>query len=142
MDDKKRDKNGKNLYREWEVGLRLRAYFTKMFGDDTPEGERRVIAFGKQVLFVVVLVVELLLLSQHVEGWVDEGDWLTFVISSAASLVLAGTETLNLFVLKDERHRAPLYAVQTLAVALLPILASLLPSSKVTLSRYTALLNT
>ena len=117
MDDKKRDKSRKNRYTEWEGGTRLRAYFTKMFGDNTPEGERRVITFGKKVLFVVVLVVELLLLSQHVESWVDKGDWLTFVISSAAGLVLAGTETLNLFVLKDERHRAPLYAVQMFAVA-------------------------
>ena len=119
MDDKKRKENGKNRYTEWEGGTRLRAYFTKMFGDNTPEGERRVIALGKQVLFVVVLVVELLLLSHHIEGWIDEGDWLTFVISSAAGLVLAGAETLNLFVLKEERHRAPLYAVQTVAVALL-----------------------
>ena len=116
MEEKQRNKNKKNRWADWERGLKLRTYFTNMFGDNTPEGERRVAIFCKKVLFIVVLVVELLLLSQHVEIWVAEGEWLTFLIASAAAIVLAVTETLSLFVLKEERHRLPLYIVQVISV--------------------------
>lgn len=117
-----KDKNKKNRWTDWEKGTRLRAYFTNMFGDNTPEGERKVIAFCKKALFIVVLVVELLLLSQYVEGWIADGEWLAFLIVSAASLILAGAETLNLFVLKDERHRMLLFLLQALAVFVILVL--------------------
>ena len=122
MEEKEREKNKKNRWADWERGLRLRSYFSKMFADSTSNGERRVIMFVKKTLSVILLIVELLILSQYVERWVSEGDWLIFLIASAAAVVIAVAQTLNLFVLKEEMHRIPLHAVQTIAVCIFLVL--------------------
>jgi hypothetical protein len=43
----------KKTWRDWSANGYLRGYFTKMFKDNTSEGEKRVIIFGKKMLFAI-----------------------------------------------------------------------------------------
>lgn len=122
MEEKERDKNKRNRRLEWEAGARVLKYFENMFADTSDEGERRFISFCKKVLFFAVLFIELLLLSQHVEVWVREGDWIGFLIVTGIMLVLTATQVLSLFVLKDGRRRISPYILQALSVYALLIL--------------------
>ncbi len=115
-------KNRKKRWSEWERGLRLRQYFSNMFADTTQEGEKRVIGFCKKLLFLVLLVAELLILTQHVEGYVDEGNWIPLTVMSGVSLLLAATQALSLFVLKDGRYRTALRVMQIFAVCVFQII--------------------
>ncbi len=119
MKDKNQNKTKKNSWPEWEAGLRLFKFFENMFADTSKEGELRFIHFCKRVLFIVVLVVELLLLSQHVEFWISKGEWLTFIIVTSVTVLLTATQIFSLFVLKDGRNRKTLYVLQTIAVGCL-----------------------
>ncbi len=116
---KDREKNKKLRLSEWEAGLRVFKFFEKMFADTSPEGERRFILFCKKVLFLVVFVVELLLVSQYVERWVSNGEWIYFVINTSVIFMLTTAQVLSLFVLSDGRWRKTLYFLQTLGVCLL-----------------------
>ncbi len=116
MKNKEQNKTKKNRFTEWETGSRIFKYFERMFADTSSQGEERFIKFCKKVLFVVVLVIELLLLSQHVELWVQVGEWLPCIIMAAVIVILTAAQVLSLFVLKDGRNRKTLYLLQTLAV--------------------------
>ena len=115
-------KNKKRRWTEWERGLRLRQYFSNMFADTTEAGEQRVIVFCKKLLFFVIITVELLILTQHVEGYVEKGDWIPLTVMSGISILLATAQTLSLFVLKDGRHRTALLLIQIFAVCVFQII--------------------
>ncbi len=117
--ERNKNKNKKSLLPEWGTSLRVFKFFERMLADTSPEGERRFILFCKKALFVVVLAVELLLVSQHVERWVAEGEWLYFVINTSVILVLTMAQVLSLFALKDGRWRKTLYFLQTFGVCCL-----------------------
>ena len=115
-------KNKKRRWTEWERGLRLRQYFSNMFADTTEAGEQRVIVFCKKLLFFVIITVELFILTQHVEGYVEKGDWIPLTVMSGISILLATAQTLSLFVLKDGRHRTALLLIQIFAVCVFQII--------------------
>ena len=112
-----KDKNRKNPFGDWEAGMWLREKFMNMFGDNTPEGERRFIRFGKKALFAVVVLVELLIFSQYLVNWIQGGSWVAFVVALCAGVLLTAAEIVSLFVLQDETHRFLLYVLQALAVS-------------------------
>ncbi len=119
MNDRETGKNKKKRFTEWESAPRVFKFFEKMFADTSDEGERKFILFCKKALFVIVLVVELLLISQYVEVWVESGKWITFAVNMPILLVLTGVQVLSLFVLKDGKNRKTLFVIQMLAVAAL-----------------------
>lgn len=109
----------KKAWRDWSASGYLRGYFTKMFKDNTSEGEKRVIIFGKKMLFAILVVVECLLLIQHVEMWLEKGKWITLLMATISVGVLTTIQIFNLFYIKVDKHRIPLYIVQTLSVCIL-----------------------
>lgn len=122
MEEKERDKNKRNRRLEWEAGVRVLKYFENMFADTSDEGERIFIGFCKKVLFFAVVFIELLLLTQHVELWVNDGNWFGFLVVTGIMMVLTTVQVLSLFVLKGSGYRKSLYVVQTLSVFALLIL--------------------
>lgn len=122
MEEKERDKNKRNRRLEWEAGVRVLKYFENLFADTSDEGERIFIGLCKKVLFFAVLFIELLLLTQHVEFWVNDGDWFGFLIVTGIMVVLTAVQVLSLFVLKGSGYRKSLYVIQTLSVFALLVL--------------------
>ncbi|MBO5736272.1 MAG: sensor histidine kinase [Clostridia bacterium] len=104
-----------NTLSETEDEAKLRAYFRRIFGDDESFQEDRLFFIGKWVIFGLLLLVEVLILLQHMEILVKTKNWGKFTILFGASLVLTVAEALKMFILKKEKYNLVFYGIEALA---------------------------
>ena len=104
-----------NRQPEQEEEAKIRAYFRRIFGEDKNIQEDRVLFIGKWVIFGLLLIVELLLLLQHMEILIETKKWVKFSILFAAALILTGAEALKMFILKKEKYNLVLYGIEAFA---------------------------
>lgn len=100
---------------ETEDEAKLRAYFRRVFGDEKSLREDYLLFIGKWVIFGLLLLVELLILLQHMENLVLTKNWVKFSILFAASLILTVAEALKMFILKNEKYNLIFYAIEAFA---------------------------
>ena len=91
---------------------RFQAYLKRLFGEDENLYEDRLLFIGKWVLFGLLVLVELLILLQHVENLILMKNWFTFTVLFAAAFILTIAEAVKLFLWKHERHRMIFYFIE------------------------------
>ncbi len=104
-------KRTKDLPATVEEG-KLGEFLRRIFGADESAYEDRLSFIGKWVIFGLLLLVEVLLLLQHIEILVKTQNWIKFTILFAAALVLTIAETLKMFILKKEKYNVVFYAIE------------------------------
>ena len=96
-------RRAKNLPETMEEN-KLGEFLRRIFGADESAYEDRLSFIGKWVIFGLLLLVEVLLLLQHIEILVKTQNWVKFTILFAAALVLTIAESLKMFILKKEKY--------------------------------------
>ena len=104
-----------NTLTENEDEAKLRAYFRRVFGSDENLKEDHLLFVGKWVIFGLLLLVEVLILLQHMENLVLTKIWWKFSILFAAALILTVAEALKIFILKKEKYNVVFYAIEVSA---------------------------
>ena len=94
---------------------RIRAYFVRLFGKYDFRNEQQFLFFGKWLLFIVLIVVELFLIWQHIVDFQRNGGWKWLIALLALEGVLTTSEALNLFAVKDEKKRIVFYVIDAFA---------------------------
>ena len=95
-----------------EEESKLGEFLRRVFGADEREYQDRLFSIGKWVIFGLLLLVEILLLLQHIEILVKTKNWVKFTILFAAALVLTIAESLKMFILKKEKYNVVFYAIE------------------------------
>ena len=80
----------------------LRAYFVRLFGKYDFRNESQFVFFGKWLIFIVLLFVELLILLQQLDGFSENGGWGNLIALLVVVFVLTLSEALDLFALKKK----------------------------------------
>ena len=100
---------------ETEDEAKLRAYFRRVFGGEDNIQEDRLLFVGKWVIFGLLLLVEFLILLQHMENLVLTKGWGKFSVLFTAALMLTVAEALKMFILKNEKYNLIFYAIEAFA---------------------------
>ena len=93
----------------------FRNYFVKLFEKYDVRNERQFITFGKWLLFIILVLVELLALVGHILAFETLGGWKTLGTLIVLASALAISQALKLFVFKGNGIKIGLYALDTLA---------------------------
>ena len=80
---------------------KLRIFLRRIFGNDEDLKEERLLFIGKWIIFGLLLLVELLILLQHVEQLILTKNWWSFYTLIAMMCILTIAETLMMFILKN-----------------------------------------
>lgn len=88
---------------------RLRAYFVRLFGKYDFRNEGQFIFFGKWLIFILLLFVELLTVLQQIDGFPDNGGWGNFIALLVVIFVLTVSEALDLFAVKKNKAKVVFY---------------------------------
>ena len=91
---------------------KLRIFLRRLFGSDDDLKEERLLIIGKWIIFGLLLLVELLILLQHVEQLILTKNWWSFYTLIAMMSILTIAETLMMFTLKKEKYNFVLYGVE------------------------------
>lgn len=91
---------------------KLRIFLRRIFGNDEGLKEERLLFIGKWIIFGLLLLVELLILLQHVEQLILTKNWWSFYTLIAMMSILTIAETLMMFTLKKEKYNFVLYGVE------------------------------
>ena len=91
---------------------KLRIFLRRLFGSDDDLKEERLLFIGKWIIFGLLLLVELLILLQHVEQLILTKNWWSFYTLIAMMCILTIAETLMMFTLKKEKYNFVLYGVE------------------------------
>ena len=91
---------------------KLRIFLRRLFGSDDDLKEERLLFIGKWIIFGLLLLVELLILLQHVEQLILTKNWWSFYTLIAMMCILTIAETLMMFILKKEKYNFLLYGVE------------------------------
>ncbi len=94
---------------------RLRSYFVKLFEKYDIRNQNQFINFGRWLIFIVLLLVELLILTHSVERYLVEKDLGVFLSVVGLEVFFAISEWLKLFVLKEGKPRVILNFFSALA---------------------------
>ena len=83
-----KQKKANKVRRNDERGLR--AYFVRLFGKYDIRDEKQFISLGKWLIFVVLVIVEALILLQHLYEFSERGGWgmllAVLIVESALTL--------------------------------------------------------
>ena len=94
---------------------KLHAYFKRLFGNDEDKYEDRLLLISKWVMFGLLLLVELLIVLQHVETLIRQGNWFVFAVLTSAAVILSVAEGIKLFVLPQDKYRTVFYVIEIVA---------------------------
>ena len=104
-----------NLLPETEEEAKLRSYFYRIFGEDENQYEDRVLYVGKWVLFGLLMLVEMLIVLQHVEMLIKTRNWAIFSVLLGAAVLLTGSEILKMFLFKKDKYNLIFYCIEAVA---------------------------
>ncbi len=93
----------------------FRTYFARLFEKYDIRNARRFVTFGKWLLFIILVFVELLALAEHILSFEERGGWKTLGALIALSSALALSQALKLFVFKGNGIKVGFYVLDTLA---------------------------
>lgn len=81
----------------------IRAYFSRLFAKYDVRNERQFIAFGKWLIFIVLLLVEAFIILQQISNFNASGGWRSFMITVVAVATLTVFEALKLFIVNNTK---------------------------------------
>ena len=79
------------------------------------QNEERLLYIAKWVLYVLLMFMELLVLLQHIEQFISDGDWLTFLAFLIVACTLTITETLKNFELAENPNERLFQGLETIS---------------------------
>ncbi len=91
---------------------KLHIFLRRVFGNDENLKGERLLFIGKWIIFGLLLLVELLILLQHVEQLILTKNWWSFYMLIAMICILTIAETLMMFTLTKEKYNFVLYGVE------------------------------
>lgn len=94
---------------------RLFAQVVQLFGKYDIRNERQFGILCKWILFITLIIVEGLIVIEHLGDFEARGGWSAFIGILAAGGLLLLSEALKLFVVKEGRGRAVFYVLDALA---------------------------
>ena len=100
MDKTEEKQNAEIAYEQRTDEKGLRAYFVRLFGKYDFRNEGQFVFFGKWLIFIALLFVELLILLQQLDGFFENGGWGNLIALLVVVFVLTLSEALDLFALK------------------------------------------
>ena len=104
---------------KWEEN-RFRAYFVRLFEKYDIRNEARFINFGKWLIFIILIWLEILIFLQYFSNIVQQNDrWPIFGLLLGVEAVLTVAEALTLFRKKDNSGKTVLYVIDALAACAL-----------------------
>lgn len=95
---------------------KFRAYFIRLFGKYDLKNEQQFLRFGKWLIFIVIVLVELLIIGQALNEFFLKGSWKILVATLAMGTLLISSQVLKLFLSKKERIRSLFYLIDIIAV--------------------------
>lgn len=84
---------------KWEDNP-IRTYFVHLFGKINFRNEAQFLAFGKWLVFIVLLIVEALMIVQSIEDY--KGDWVKLVVLLSLVAVLTASEAVQIFAVRGK----------------------------------------
>ena len=92
----KRESKTQKRVGKWEE-LSIRNYFVRLFGKYDFRNEQHFLYFGKWMVLLLLLFVELWMILQHFDGFFHAGERVKTISLSAGVLVLTVSEIFQLF---------------------------------------------
>ena len=111
----KENKNKPYVEVEKPAGGKENPQFIRILEKYNIRNEGQFLHFGKWVLFVLIVFMELLIVLQHLELTIDNQNWDTFVALMGLVLTLTVVEIAKNFVQQSESNRWTIYIIEALA---------------------------
>ncbi|MBQ8296102.1 MAG: sensor histidine kinase [Clostridia bacterium] len=111
-------------HKEWREKLarwednKIRAYFVRLFEKYDVHNEQQFVTIGKWLIFVILIVVELFVVLQHLDRYLevlDQTSGIMFGVVVLLVVILTLSEGLKLFVFKTGKGRFIFYVFDALA---------------------------
>ena len=94
---------------------KIRTYFLRLFGRYDLRDKEQFIRFGKWLIFIILIMMELFVLLQHFANFVASGGWVRFFLLLALESTLTISQAMKLFVVKNNKVRIPFYVLDAIA---------------------------
>ena len=95
----------------------LRSSFLRLFGKYDVRNEQQFIYYGKWLIFLVLVFVEVLVLLQHFYAFATRGVWSTLLATLIVETVLTLSQALKLFAVKSDKVRTVFYVLDAVAAS-------------------------
>lgn len=115
---KERKDRREKFTEKWEE-TRLYAYFSRLFEKYDIRNEAKFIQFGKWLIFIVLVFVELFILLQHFSRLHENGGWGVAMLLVGAEIILTLAEALTLFAMNQGKSRTVFFVVDAIAACAL-----------------------
>lgn len=109
----KRENKNQKRAGKWEE-LSIRNYFVRLFGKYDFRNEQHFLYFGKWMVLLLLLSVELWMMLHHFDGFFKVGQRLETISLSVGVLVLTVSEICQLFVVKSGKGRMFFYVIDAI----------------------------
>lgn len=93
----------------------LRAYFVRLFGKYDIRDEKQFISLGKWLIFVVLVIVEALILLQHLYEFSERGGWGMLLAVVIVESALTLSSVMKFFVVQKNKGRLGFYLFDVVA---------------------------
>ena len=101
----------------------LRSYFFKLFDKYGFRNEQQFAFWGKWLIFIVLILLEVFMVLEHVAEFEREGGWGVLISLLALETVLTLSQALKLFIVKTKRIRIGFFAFDVLVACSFMFLA-------------------
>ena len=91
----------------------IRSYFVHLFGKINFKNEAQFLYFGKWLVFLFLIVVEVLMMLQQIDEFKKENGWIKLVVLLALVITLTSSEGVQLFFVRG-RARFVFYTIDAL----------------------------
>ena len=92
----------------------IRSYFVRLFGKINFKNEAQFLYFGKWLVFLALLTVEVLMLLQQTDEFKKERGWIRLVVLLSLVVLLTASEAVQLFAVRG-RARFVFYSIDAVA---------------------------
>lgn len=113
MQGEDKQKKANKVRRSDERGLR--AYFVRLFGKYDIRDEKQFISLGKWLIFVVLVIVEALILLQHLYEFSERGGWGMLLAVLIVESALTLSSVMKFFVVQKNKGRLGFYLFDVVA---------------------------
>lgn len=95
----------------------LRSSFLRLFGKYDVRNEQQFIYFGKWLIFLVLVFVEILILGQYLYAFTRRGGWAMLIAIVGLETLLTVSQSLKLFAVKNGKVKMVFYILDLVAAS-------------------------
>ncbi len=94
---------------------KIRAYFVSLFGKYDLRNEKQFLFFGKWLIFIFLMLIELLVVLQGIERLIDGGRWGNMILRLSLVGVLTASMAVQLFAVRGVKGKLAFYIIDSLS---------------------------